>query len=169
MSPDTGVTPQVRAVLSAPRGRRFSRTAHPTPRTQTQRPLTRTDDDPWTTHSQEYTRLARSAYLQAARKEEHRRRAREASTAPENPHDPWKPSPAPQHPTPVIPRPRPAPDDGPPPPDPPRPPLPRRPRRPHSHRKPRHRRRSHAGWHLFGYTLATVAGALAHHLAPFLP
>ena len=49
------------------------------------------------------------------------------------------------------------------------PPLPRRPR---SHRKPRPRR-SRTWWHLFGYALATLtgalAGALSQHLAPFLP
>ena len=33
---------------------------------------------------------------------------------------------------------------------------------------PRRRRRSRAWWHLLGYTLATAAGALAHHLVPFL-
>lgn len=41
-----------------------------------------------------------------------------------------------------------------------RPPLPKRPR---SHRKPR-RRRSSVVWHLCGYTLAALGGALAHHL-----
>ena len=35
-------------------------------------------------------------------------------------------------------------------------------RRPHSHRRPR-RRRSRMAWHLLGYTLAALAGALTHH------
>ncbi|WP_017605503.1 hypothetical protein [Nocardiopsis alkaliphila] len=54
----------------------------------------------------------------------------------------------------ILPRPRPQ-----------RPPLPKRPR---SHREPRRRRRFRPWWHLLGYTLATAAGALAHHLDPVL-
>ncbi|CAL9377503.1 hypothetical protein SUDANB121_00995 [Nocardiopsis dassonvillei] len=46
---------------------------------------------------------------------------------------------------------------------PPRPGRGRRPNRPRSHRRPRHRRRT--AWRLTAYTLAALAGALAHHLA----
>jgi hypothetical protein len=42
----------------------------------------------------------------------------------------------------------------------PLPPIPRPRPRPRSHRKPRHRLR----WTLTGYTLAALAGAVAHHL-----
>ncbi len=88
---------------------------------------------------------------------------------------PRRPSPSPQRPqVPAVPRPRPAPDDGPlqpRPQHPERPPLPRRrSQRPHSHRRARR-----LGWTrtgparlLVAYTLATSAGALAHHLATVL-
>ncbi|WP_433700793.1 hypothetical protein [Nocardiopsis sp. CA-288880] len=78
---------------------------------------------------------------------------------------PAVPAPPPSRPAVLsVPRPRPASDDGPSSPV----PAPRRtrsplPRRPHSHRKPR--RRARAAWRLTAYTLATAAGALAHHLS----
>ncbi|MBR8743519.1 hypothetical protein [Nocardiopsis sp. MG754419] len=93
----------------------------------------------------------------------------EARLVERDPHpseSPHEPSPVPRRlPEPVVPRPRPAPDDGPLPPQPrpQRPPLPRRPRRPHGHRKPR--RLGRTAWRLTGYTLAALAGALAHHLS----
>ena len=153
------VTGELRAVLDAPRGQRFSRSgASPrpmaTPRAQRhareQRLLVQMADNP-------HGVLPLWAPLPPTRTGEPATRPAERGGQP-----------LPKRPdgVPPIPRPRPAPDDGPPPPRPrpERPPLPRRPR---SHRKPRPRR-SHTGWHLFGYTLATAAGALAHHLAPFL-
>ena len=155
------VTGELRAVLDAPRGQRFSRpgaSGRPmaTPRARR--------------HVREQHLLAQMAAhpnavlplcspLPPTRTDEPATRLAEHG-------DRW-PSPKRPDGVPLIPRPRPAPDDGPPPqrPRPERPPLPRRPR---SHRKPRRRRRSHTGRHLLGYALATAAGALAHHLAPLL-
>ncbi|WP_157090944.1 hypothetical protein [Nocardiopsis listeri] len=159
MSPGP-VSAELRAVLDAPRGRRFSRPHAPTTTAlaREQRLLAQMADNP-------HGVLPLWAPLYSTRMTEDERRAHEVPELSERPESPWKPTPAPQYrPRPTIPRPRPAPDDGPPPPRPPRPPLPRRPRRPHSHRKPR-RRHSRVGWRLCGYALATAAGALAHHLA----
>ena len=147
----------VRTVLDAPRGRRFSPT-RTGPTTREQRLLAQMEGNPRVAYRQAHGTLPLWMHLQAARMAERDHRSPRVSEGP------WKPSPdpAPQRPAqPMIPRPRTAPDDGPPPPA--RPPLPRRPRRPHSHRKPRPRR-SRVAWHLCGYTLATLAGALAHHL-----
>ena len=182
MSPESA-TGELRAVLDAPRGRRFSRPglsnrpmAAPLDdsdfRVREQRLLAQMADNPRVIHRQTHGVLPQWVYEHVARIEEreHERRIHPASDHPEHPERPWKPapSPAPHHrPRPTVPRPRPAPDDGPPPPRPPRPPLPRRPRRPHSHRKPR--RRLRAAWHLCGYTLAALAGTVAHHLTPLLP
>ena len=123
------ISSEMRAVLEAPRGRRFSRT-HSAPPRREQRRVALIDE--W------------------------------SAWEPQRPHEP---TPAPSRsPKPLVPNPRPAPDDGPwvPRPRPEHPPLPRRPRRPHSHRKPRRRRR--IVWPLFGYALAALAGAFAHHL-----
>ncbi|WP_435108747.1 hypothetical protein [Nocardiopsis synnemataformans] len=88
---------------------------------------------------------------------------------------PRKSSPPPLRPqAPAVPRPRPAPDDGPlqpRPQRPERPPLPRRrSQRPHSHRRPRRLSWTRTGPTrlLAAYTLATGVGALAHHLATVL-
>ena len=155
------VTDELRAVLDAPRGQRFSRPgASPRPIAT---PRARR-------HAREQHLLAQMAAhpnmvlplwspLPPTRTGEPATRLAEREGR--------RPQPKRPDGVPPIPRPRPAPDDGPLPPRsrPERPPLPRRPR---SHRKPRRRRRSHPGWHLCGYTLATAAGALAHHLAPLL-
>lgn len=145
----------VRTVLDAPRGRRFSHTrTGKTPPTREQRLLAQMEGNPRVAYRQTHGPLPAWMHLHAARLA-----FREAQTS----DRPRKPTPAPKRPAqPMVPRPRPAPDDGPPPPRPrpARPPLPKRPR---SHRKPR-RRRSRADLHLLGYTLAFLAGALAHHL-----
>lgn len=186
MSPESA-TGELRAVLDAPRGRRFSRpglsnrpmAAPPSDsesshsgfskvqfKAREQRLLAQMKDNPRVAHRQTHGVLPQWVYAHVARidEREHERRIHPASDHPERPEVPWKPAPPPtprHRPRPTVPRPRPAPDDGPPPPRPPRPPLPRRPRRPHSHRKPR---RSRAGWHLCVYTLAALIGAVAHRL-----
>ena len=180
MSPGPA-TAELRAVLGAPRGRRFSRPGTSTRpmatpcsesepsdsafKAREQHILAHMVGNPRVAHRQAHGVLPHWMHLQATRIVERERQAHADSAHSEHlerPEGPWKPSPTPDHrPLPIIPRPRPAPDDGPPPPRPPRPPLPRRPRRPHSHRKPR--RRSRVAWHLFGHTLAALAGALTHH------
>ncbi|WP_306369515.1 hypothetical protein [Nocardiopsis sp. CC223A] len=148
----------VRAVLGAPRGRRFSRPGAPLPPTWEQLLLAQMPDNP------------RVAYRQARGQippwmDAHLARLTEDGTP--RPARRREPAPAPEHaPTPRVPRPRPAPDDGPtrPRPRPEPPPLPRRrPGRPHSHRRPRKHGRT--AWRLTAYTLAALVGALAHHLA----
>ena len=185
MSPGP-VTGELRAVLDAPRGRRFSRpgtaarlmatppggfggggsgfgdSASSTPASSTS--AFRARERRLLAQMADNPRVAhRQAHgVLPAWVYEHATRLaeRDGRPLPERPAD-----------APPIPRPRPAPDDGPPPPRPrpARPPLPKRPR---SHRKPRRRRRSRPWWHLLGYTLATLtgglAGALAHHLDPVL-
>lgn len=165
------VSSGVRTVLDAPRGSRFPRPGATTPPTRKQRPpdgeqrpltreqrlLAQMQGNPRVAYRQAHGQLPLWMRLHAARLAE-----RDAHA----PEDPRKPAPAPdRRPLPAVPRPRPAPDDGPLSPRPRRepPPLPRRrSTRPHSHRKPSRLRRM--AWHLLGYTLATLAGALAHHL-----
>lgn len=162
----------IRTVLDAPRGSRFSRPGAATPPTRNQRPpegeqgfltreqrlLAQMQGNPRVAYRQAHGQLPLWMRLHAARLAE-----RDAHA----PEDPRKPAPAPdRRPLPAVPRPRPAPDDGPLSPRPRRepPPLPRRrSTRPHSHRKPSRLRRM--AWHLLGYTLAALGGALAHHLA----
>ena len=146
------VSSEVRTVLDAPRGRRFSYT-RTGPTAREQRLLAQMEGNPRVAYRQTHGTLPLWMHLQAARM---------AERDPQPPEGPRKPAPAPKRPAqPMIPRPRTAPDDGPlPPARPQRPPLPKRPR---SHRKPR-RRRWCVGWHLCGYTLAALGGALAHHL-----
>ncbi|NYH50440.1 hypothetical protein HNR06_000029 [Nocardiopsis arvandica] len=147
------VSSGVRAVLDAPRGRRFSRPGAPAaaPLTREQRLLIRMEGNPRVAHRMEHGELPAWMHVHAARVAE-----RDSPT----PEGPRKPSTTPDRPqAPTVPRPRSAPDDSPIRHRPERPPLPRRPRRPHSHRKPRR-----FGWRLTGYTLAALAGALAHHL-----
>lgn len=155
------VTGELRAVLDAPRGRRFSRPgASPRPMAT---PRARS-------HAREQHLLAQmKAHPNAVLpfcSPPRSTRTDEPGTRLAEPGD-RRPLPKWPGDVPPIPRPWPAPDDGPPSPRPrpERPPLSRRPR---SHRKPRRRRRSHTGRHLLGYVLATAAGALAHHLVPLL-
>ena len=169
------VSSGIRTVLDAPRGSRFSRPGATTPPTRKQRPpdgeqcpltreqrlLAQMQGNPRVAYRQAHGQLPMWMRLHAARLAE-----RDAHT----PGGPRIPAPAPdRQPLPAVPRPRPAPDDGPLSPRPRRepPPLPRRrPTRPHSHRKPS--RLSRTAWHLGGYTLAALTGALAHHLAMIL-
>ncbi|MFL1431614.1 MULTISPECIES: hypothetical protein [unclassified Nocardiopsis] len=154
------VSSEVRAVLGAPRGRRFSRPgapAFPASRTREQRLLAQMPDNPRIAYRQRHGQTPPWMEAHAAR-----------LTQGDTPRPARRePAPAPDRtPPPRVPRPRPAPDDGPvrPRPRPEPPPLPRRrPGRPHSHRKPRHHRCT--AWRLTAYTLAALAGALAHHLA----
>lgn len=156
-------TAELRAVLEAPRGRRFSRpgaSTHraATQRTREQRVLTHTADNTGAAHRQNHGAPPLWAHPHVARWDE------QDAWAPERPREP---APTPNHPPPPrVPRPRPAPDDGPFLPRPERPPLPRRPRRPHSHRKPR--RSGRTALRLAGYALAAGMGALAHHLTSAL-
>ncbi|MFL1381499.1 hypothetical protein ACJOT4_29450, partial [Nocardiopsis sp. frass4] len=150
---------EVRAVLGAPRGHRFSRPAAPALSTREQRLLAQMPDNPRIAYRQVHGQTPPWMEAHAARltQGDTPRPARRREPAP---------APAPERaPARRVPRPRPDPDDGPvhPRPRPEPPPLPRRPRRPHSHRKPRHHRRT--AWRLTAYTLAALAGALAHHLA----
>lgn len=147
-------------MLGAPRGRRFSRPGVPTPGIREQRLLAQMPDNPRVAYRQRHGQTPPWMDTHAARLTE--------SDTP-RPARRREPAPAPERiPPPRVPRPRPAPDDGPGRSSPRRepPPLPRRTRRPRSHRKPCHRRRT--AWRLAAYTLAALAGALAHHLAAAL-
>ncbi|WP_370012868.1 hypothetical protein UIS43_07285 [Nocardiopsis sp. LDBS0036] len=160
----------VRAVLDAPRGRRFSKPSYPTPLTREQRLLAQMKDNPRVAYRQAHGVLPEWMHVHAARLDER------ASRTTEGPEErPRRPATQPERPPePVVPRPRPAPDDGPFPPRRERPPLPRRPRRPHSHRKPRRwfsasrPGRPGPARLLAAYTLASSFGALAHHLGTVL-
>ncbi|WP_156366021.1 hypothetical protein [Nocardiopsis sp. NRRL B-16309] len=147
-APNHPTTAEIRRVLDAPRGSRFSHTPSPA-QTREQRLLGQMAGNPRVAHRQAHGVLP--AWMEVAeRRRIDRDRARGTSQHQEIPR---------------VPRPRPVPDDGPPPPKPERPPLPRRPRpRPHRHRKPRCR----IGRRLAAYAVAAVAGALAHHLATTL-
>ncbi|GAB3699813.1 hypothetical protein [Nocardiopsis oceani] len=151
------VSAGVRAVLDAPRGRRFPRPGTPPSSTREQRLLAQMADNPRVAHRQAHGTLPAWMHTHAARLAE-----RDNQPFKEQRRPPPPPQPPP---VPPVPPPRPAPDDGPPlpRPRPVRPPLPRRIRRPASHRKPR--RLGRAAWRLTGYTLAALAGALAHHLS----
>jgi len=158
------VASEVRAVLDAPRGRRFSKPVYPAPLTREQRLLAQMQGNPRVAYRQAHGVLPAWMHIQAARMAE---RDAQNPRAVQNPQDPGKqPTPRPgRPPLPSLPRPRPAPDDGPLRPRPERPPLPRRRSpRPHGHRKPTRLGRRTA-WGLCCYTLAALAGALAHHLA----
>lgn len=151
------VSSGVRSVLDTPRGRRFSRPGGSVPLSREQRLIAQMPGNPRVAYRQFHGQLPAWMDVHAARVAE-----RDVWVS----EGPRKPAPSPgRSPVPVVPRPQPAPDDGPPPPSrpggPPQPsPLPPRPR---SHRKPRRPGRCVA-WHLAGYTLAALAGALAHHL-----
>lgn len=145
---DTAVDAGVRAVLAAPRGRRFSRPAAPLSREQ--RLLAQMRGNPRVERRLRQGELPLWMHLQAERLAEQRQPARS---------EPPQPARAP--------RPRPAPDDGPSPSTPkrlarPKPPLPRR--RPRSHRKPS----AHLGRLLAAYTFAVGVGAIAQYLATAL-
>ncbi|MDT0329204.1 hypothetical protein [Nocardiopsis lambiniae] len=155
------VSSGVRAVLGAPRGRRFSRPGTPTLpalSTREQRLLAQMPDNPRVAYRQARGQTPPWMNLHSAR-----------ITGDDAPRPARRREPAPvpgRVPAPRVPRPRPAPDDGPARPRPHRepPPLPRcRPGRPRSHRKPR--KPGRIAWRLTAYTLAALAGALAHHLA----
>ncbi|WP_026116800.1 hypothetical protein [Nocardiopsis valliformis] len=154
------VSAGVREVLTAPRGHRFSHTRtgrRPVPATREEL-FDQMMEHPKVRYRVEHGEVPPWMATHAARLTGH------AAPAPEEPRDP--PPPPTRPPTPFVPRPRPAPDDGPPPPRPPRPPRaprPPLPRRPRSHRKPRR-----TPWRLITYTLTAAAGALAHHLATVL-
>lgn len=168
------VSSGVRAVLDAPRGHRFSRPCYPAPLTREQRLLSQMEGNPRVAYRQAHGVLPEWMHVHAAQLDER------ASRATEHPEErPSKPTTQPQRPPePVVPRPRPAPDDGPFPPRRERPPLPRRrSKRPHSHRKPRSWFRTGLPGHpghpgpvslLTAYILAISTGALAHHLAAVL-
>ncbi|WP_435108678.1 hypothetical protein [Nocardiopsis synnemataformans] len=163
------VSSGVRAVLDAPRGRRFSKPSYPTPLTREQRLLAQMKGNPRVAYRQAHGELPPWMHVHAARL------AARDTPNPEGPERPRKPATPPVRPqTPAVPRPRPAPDDGPIPPRRERPPLPRRPRRPHSHRKPRSWFRTGRPGRpgpvrlLTAYTLAVSTGVLVHHLATAL-
>ncbi|WP_150252486.1 hypothetical protein [Nocardiopsis deserti] len=163
------VSSGVRAVLDAPRGRRFSKPSYPAPLTREQRLLAQMEGNPRVAYRQTHGVLPAWMHVHAARL------AERDTPAPEGPARPRKPATTPKRlQEPVVPRPRPAPDDGPFPPRRERPPLPRRrPKHPHSqrprsHRKPRRWFRTGPARLLAAYTLAISTGALAHHLATTL-
>ncbi|WP_053063588.1 hypothetical protein [Nocardiopsis sp. RV163] len=168
------VSSGVRAVLDAPRGRRFSRpgaSAPPISPIREQRLLAQMEGNPRVAYRQAHGVLPAWMEIHAARLAERDTRAPEGPE--ERPRRPAAPPVRP--PEPAVPRPRPAPDDSPFPSRRERPPLPRRrSKRPHGHRKPR-------SWFRTGrpdrpgpvrlltaYTLAISTGALAHHLATVL-
>ncbi|WP_304455455.1 hypothetical protein [Nocardiopsis sp. YSL2] len=143
MIADERVSPGVRAVLSAPRGRRFTHTPQPSRRgpqpSREQRLLAQMRGNPRVERRMRQGELPPWMLVAEQRRRERERAARRRRLP--------------------VPAPRPAPDDGPPPPS-ERPPLPRRPRpRPRRHRRPRR-----PAWPLVAYTLAAAAGALARHL-----
>ncbi|WDZ88920.1 hypothetical protein [Nocardiopsis sp. HUAS JQ3] len=163
------VSSGVRAVLDAPRGRRFSKPGYPTPLTREQRLLAQMEGNPRVAYRQAHGELPPWMHVHAARLDER------ASRTTERPEErPRKPATQPKRPPePAVPRPRPAPDDGPFPSRRERPPLPRRrSKRPHGRR----RKPSRFGYLgstgparlLAAYTLAISTGALAHHLATVL-
>ncbi|MFD6949572.1 hypothetical protein A6A08_07505 [Nocardiopsis sp. TSRI0078] len=168
------VSSGVRAVLDAPRGRRFSKPSYPPPLTREQRLLAQMEGNPRVAYRQAHGVLPEWMHVHAARLDER------ASRTTEGPERPRKPITQPARPPePVVPRPRPAPDDGPFPPRRERPPLPRRrPKRPHGRRRKPSRlgHLSHLGGTartgparlLAAYTLASSFGALAHHLGTVL-
>ncbi|MFV2196713.1 hypothetical protein [Nocardiopsis sp. LOL_012] len=176
MTAPAPVSSGVRAVLSAPRGARFTRTrtgsrrpaAEPTRR---ERVLAQRADNPRIVYRQAHGELPAWMHLQADRIV-----ARDRPDRPQHPHR--RPDDRPG----TVPRPREAPDDGParPAPPPGKPPLPRRrsrrPRdghRPPGHHSPGHRPRGHRRPRrgpglarlVAAYALASGIGALAHHLS----
>ncbi|WP_026123017.1 hypothetical protein [Nocardiopsis halotolerans] len=169
------VSSGVRAVLDAPRGRRFSKPSYPTPLTREQRLLAQMKGNPRVAYRQAHGVLPEWMYVHAARLAE-----RDAQTTERPEERPRRPAPQPERPAePVVPRPRPAPDDGPFPPRRERPPLPRRrSKRPHGRRRKLNRfghlrrlggtTRTGPTRLLAAYTLASSFGALAHHLATVL-
>jgi hypothetical protein len=165
-APASGIAPDMRRVLNAPRGRRFNRPSRPSrPATAPVPPLASLGRTP--------RERALLAHMPDTPRLRHRLTHGDlplwmTASEPPNPRPRTEPGPAPD----------PRPDDGPAPapttepvrvprPRRERPPLPRRserPRRPASHRRPRRR----VGWTLAGYALASVVGAVAHHLIGLL-
>ncbi|WP_028649425.1 hypothetical protein [Nocardiopsis sp. CNT312] len=168
MTAPAPVSSGVRAVLSAPRGARFTRTRTGTRRpaaepTRRERVLAQMADNPRIVYRQAHGELP--AWMDAHAE---RIAARDRSDRRQHPD---RPAVVP------VPRPREAPDDGParPAPLPPKPPLPRRrSRRPRDghrtsgrrlarHRRPR--RGPGLARLVAAYAMATAVGALAHHLS----
>ncbi|MBB6118557.1 hypothetical protein [Nocardiopsis algeriensis] len=154
MTDTAPATEGVRAVLAAPHGRRFSRPAASLPRQQ--RLLAQMQGNPRVQRRLAQGELPLWMHIQAERLAAENQQARPDRTG-----------------TTPVPRPRSAPDDGPPPaPTPkrplrPRPPLPRRhPDRPHSHRKPAPR--PGPALMVAAHVLALGVGVLAAHLLFFL-
>ncbi|WP_017575883.1 hypothetical protein [Nocardiopsis kunsanensis] len=137
------LSPGIRQVLSAPRGRRF--TGRREPRTRQADMLAQMQDNPRVRYRQLHGELP--AWM-LPKEDRVSRPPRPRPEAPPVPR-PRTPSGARPAPTTTRTRPRPA-----------RPPVPVPQSRPGAHRKPRRR----TGWILAGYTLAATAGALASHL-----
>ncbi|WP_152436733.1 hypothetical protein [Nocardiopsis xinjiangensis] len=136
----------MRQVLTAPRGRRFTRPG--IPRTHQARMLAQMADNPRVRYRQLHGELPAWMNAQEERTPP-RRQPRPATPTVPHPRTPDETSPGAQPPS----RPRPS-----------RPPVPVPPRRPGNHRKPRRR----TGWILAGHTLAATAGACVSHLFGFL-
>ena len=144
----TTLPPGIHQVLTAPRGRRFTRPG--APRTHQARMLDQMADNPRVRYRLDHGELPAWMNTREERTPPRRQpRPRPAPSTiprPRTPHGSSSGTQPPAHPRPS------------------RPPVPIPARRPGSHRKPRRR----TGWLLAGHTLAATAGAWAYHVFGFL-